>query len=200
MDLKPRDIVTRKSIWNAVATVMATQRLDQRITSTFLPLRKRLASNGHWTTSRPFGEGPAGRPTVRRAEQTHRRRSFRHETARRPVRYHDTTFRVPIDRGSTRLGRMRTQRWVIVVARIVKQERSASRAAGIRRLFTSDVIFGPRPQETGGPTRSSPLPRRSRPSGLPATSWCRTWSRPSSRTTFDGPACSEPIRAKSAGR
>src|SRR5580700_2015841 len=25
MDLKPRDIVTRKSIWNAVATVMATQ-------------------------------------------------------------------------------------------------------------------------------------------------------------------------------
>ncbi len=31
-------------------------RLDQRITSTFLPLRKRLASNGHWTTSRPFGE------------------------------------------------------------------------------------------------------------------------------------------------
>ena len=24
IDLKPRDIVTRKSIWNAVATVMAT--------------------------------------------------------------------------------------------------------------------------------------------------------------------------------
>ena len=33
MDLKPRDIVTRKSIWNAVATVMANSRLDQRSTS-----------------------------------------------------------------------------------------------------------------------------------------------------------------------
>jgi hypothetical protein len=33
-----------------------------------------------------------------------------------------------------------------------------------------------------------------------ATSWCTTWSRLSPRTTFDGPACSEPIRAKSVGR
>ena len=56
MDLKPRDIVTRKSIWNAVATVMATSRIDQRSASHSGHRESCSASNGRWTTLRSCGE------------------------------------------------------------------------------------------------------------------------------------------------